>query len=190
MSITIAELHEKLVSLIDTEINQPKTKNKGETGLLLETLTGIPHSSNALDCLDGELKTFPLKKLTNGSIVAKETLAVTMLSKDSLKDDDFASSKVYNKMKRMLVVPYQRTGDIIVYKKPVLIDFTEEKYKLLVKEIENDYKTIREKYLADGTLKSEDGKYLQNRTKGAGHGSTSRAFYLRPQFMNEFVINS
>jgi hypothetical protein len=114
--------------LIDTEINQPKTKNKGETGLLLETLTGIPHTSNALDCLDGELKTFPLKKLTNGSIVAKETLAVTMLSKDSLKDDDFASSKVYNKMKRMLVVPYQRTGDIIVYKKPVLIDFTEEKY--------------------------------------------------------------
>ena len=35
-----------------------------------------------------------------------------------------------------------------------------------------------------GTL----GTYLQTRTKGPGHGSTSRAFYLRPKFTAEAVL--
>jgi len=28
---------------------------------------------------------------------------------------------------------------------------------------------------------------IQPRTKGAGHGSTSRAFYARPKFLKEFI---
>jgi hypothetical protein len=31
------------------------------------------------------------------------------------------------------------------------------------------------------------GKYIQPRTKGAGHGSTSRAFYARPLFLKQFI---
>jgi hypothetical protein len=50
-----------------------------------------------------------------------------------------------------------------------------------------DYDAIRQKFLLDGTLTGATGKLLQNRTKGTGHGSTSRAFYLRKGFMKSLV---
>jgi hypothetical protein len=31
------------------------------------------------------------------------------------------------------------------------------------------------------------GQYVQPRTKGAGHGSISRAFYARPLFLSKFM---
>ena len=37
------------------------------------------------------------------------------------------------------------------------------------------------------SLTGEMGKYIQPRTKGAGHGSTSRAFYARSQFLKQFI---
>ena len=36
-------------------------------------------------------------------------------------------------------------------------------------------------------LTGKMGVYVQPRTKGAGHGSTSRAFYARPLFLAEFI---
>ena len=40
---------------------------------------------------------------------------------------------------------------------------------------------IRGKLIAQGfgSLTGRDGKWIQARTKGAGHGSTTRAFYAR-----------
>ena len=60
------------------KIELHKTKNKGLPGQTLETLLGIPTSSATLDCSDGELKLFPLKKLKNGDYAPKETIAITM----------------------------------------------------------------------------------------------------------------
>jgi hypothetical protein len=37
------------------------------------------------------------------------------------------------------------------------------------------------------TLTGRMGKFIQPRTKGAGHGSTSRAFYARPLFLKQFI---
>ena len=51
--------------------NLPLTKNKGLPGIILENKLGIPNSTACLDCADGELKLFPLKKLKNGTIVPK-----------------------------------------------------------------------------------------------------------------------
>jgi hypothetical protein len=31
------------------------------------------------------------------------------------------------------------------------------------------------------------GQFIQPRTKGAGHGSTSRAFYARTQFISQIL---
>ena len=58
--------------------NLPKTKNKGLPGQKLEEKLGIPLSSTCLDCCDGELKLFPLKKLCTGIFSPKETVAITM----------------------------------------------------------------------------------------------------------------
>ena len=51
----------------------------------------------------------------------------------------------------------------------------------LIKEIKEDYDFIRNKLITQGfkSLTGKDGKWIQARTKGAGHGSTSRAFYAR-----------
>lgn len=52
---TIAEIHAKILPIINTVFTLPKTTNKGQAGLFLEKLLGIPHTSDCLDCLDGEL---------------------------------------------------------------------------------------------------------------------------------------
>ncbi|OGZ66909.1 MAG: hypothetical protein A3C58_00430 [Candidatus Staskawiczbacteria bacterium RIFCSPHIGHO2_02_FULL_34_10] len=59
------------------------------------------------------------------------------------------------------------------------LDFAEDDE--LIKEIKADYDFIRNKLIAEGfsALTGTDGKWIQARTKGAGHGSTSRAFYAR-----------
>ena len=185
MPLTLQTLHQKILPLVGKSFHCPITKNKGATGLLLETITGIPHTSNCLDCEDGELKTFPLKKLQNGSLVPKETLAVTMVCPEELKEKCFADSRCCKKMNRMLVVPYLRDGNNIVYLKPTLLE--KEKRPELYTILENDYQTIQRDYTLSGTLKSEVGTYLKSRTKGAGHGSTSRAFYLRTTFLKEYI---
>ncbi len=68
------------------------------------------------------------------------------------------------------------TGELL---KVASLDFAEDDD--LIKEIKADYDFIREKLITKGfeSLTGADGKWIQARTKGAGHGSTSRAFYAR-----------
>lgn len=185
MAITIQELTTKLLPILGKAHHSPLTINKGSTGLLLETITGIPHTSNCLDCIDGELKTFPIKKLRNGTFVPKETVAVTMVSTDELKSCEFSSSRCAKKMNKVLFVPYYREGENITYLSPTLL--TKETHPTLYTTLEEDYTAIKKEYETTGTLQSSLGKYLQTRTKGAGHGTTSRAFYLRTTFLKEYI---
>lgn len=187
MSQTVAEIHEKFIPLIGKDYTLPITKNKGLPGSFLEELLGIPHTSNCLDCSDGELKVFPVKRLKNGTLVPKETIAVTMLSTEELRLHEFKASRCCKKLSKMLVVPYLRTGDVIRFLTPRLIDSTATEYSDVYAILETDYNEIRKGYLKGDGLQSSVGTLLQNRTKGAGHGSTSRAFYLRLAFMKRCV---
>jgi len=189
--LTIAFIHTKVNELVGQEIVSPITANKGAVGLLLETITGIPHSSNTLDCLDGELKVFPVKKLQNGTRVPKETIAVTMLSKELLKTTPYSDSGVCKKLQRTLYVPYERSGDIIKYLTPTFIDMSLPQYVTVCTAIQADYETIKQKYITSGTLSSTDGVYLQNRTKGpGGRQEKTRAFYLRKEFAKRYITLS
>jgi len=146
------------------------TKNKGIAGHLLEELLEIPHSSNCLDMVDGELKVFSLKP--NGSV--KESVAITMVDKELLKSTPFEESRVYKKLQNTLFVPYKRDGDTVCYMEA--IHFTKD--SPYFEQIKKDYIDIQTKPFSGNV-----GKYLQSRTKGKGHGTTSRAFYLRASFM-------
>jgi DNA mismatch repair protein MutH len=190
MSQTIAEIHAKFIPLVGKEYTLPITRNKGLPGNFLEYLLGIPHTQNCLDCSDGELKIFPVKKLKNGTLVPKETMAITMLSIDELRTNDFKSSKCCKKMSRMLIVPYYRSGDSIRFMNPKIIDRDCTEFAELYNTIEADYNQIRKNYIDNGILQSKTGTLLQNRTKGSGHGSTSRAFYLRQAFMKQCITLS
>jgi hypothetical protein len=183
MSQSIADIFLKINRIVGMAYILPKTGNKGLPGIFLEELLGIPQTSNCLDCSDGELKTFPVKRLKSGNLVPKESIAVTMLSTEELRLCEFQSSKCCKKMSRMLLVPYLRTNDTVRYLAPRILDREAEDCAELYAALEADYSEIRAQYLDSGILKSRTGKFLQNRTKGAGHGSTSRAFYLRPAFI-------
>ena len=87
----------------------------------------------------------------------------------------------------MLIVPYLREGDNIQYLAPTLIDKENPIYTTLYDQFSEDYTNIRQGFIETGLLESKTGILLQNRTKGPGHGSTSRAFYLRPAFMKQYV---
>jgi DNA mismatch repair protein MutH len=187
MSQTITECYEKFIPFIGKEYILPTTKHKGLPGHFLEELLGIPHTNNCLDCIDGELKLFPVKKLKNRTLVPKETMAITMLSTDELLTNDFKSSKCYKKISRMLIIPYYRNKDSIWFMKAKIIDRECIEFADLYNTIEYDYNEIRKNYIENGILQSKNGKLLQNRTKGAGHGSTSRAFYLRQEFMKQCI---
>jgi len=186
----IQDVHDKVVEITNTIYVLPKTANKGKPGNFLEELTGIPTSSECLDCTDGEVKVFPLKKLKNGEFVPKETIAVTMINKDTLKNDSFLESRCFKKMTQILYIPYYRDGDNITYMTPTIINLNDKSSEKLKKQLHEDYEEIRNFIIQNNTLdgSSKLGKYLQNRTKGAGKGAPkTRAFYLRPTFMKDFV---
>jgi len=185
---TIAQIHEKFIPLIGKEYTLPIAANKGLPGHFLEDLLDIPHTSNPLDCSDGEVKVFPVKKLQkSGKLTPKESIAVTMLNKDDLKNCDFNASKCCKKMSKMLVVPYYRENEKIRFLTPVIVDRSSPDYEEVYSILESDYNQIRQTFLETGVLESKTGTLLQNRTKGAGHGTTSRAFYLRPAFAKRIV---
>ena len=184
---TVAELQERLAPVLGKSFTLPKTRNKGAVGLWLETATGIPNSSACLDCTDGELKTFPLKRLKNGSLVPKETVAVTMLNCDALKAEAWASSRCAIKMAKVLFVPYLREGDTVTVMTPKVLCADDTAFAVAYETFRNDYEAIRTGFCETGILASATGKYLQNRTKGAGRGAPkTRAFYLRTEFLKAF----
>lgn len=165
------------------------TKNKGVAGFLVENLAGIPQTSNCLDCDDGEVKCFPLKRLKNGKLVPKETIAVTMIQPERLTSTAWSDSNAYKKLKNCLYIPYLRTdAENITLYTPFI--FSIEPTTAIYSALEADYNAIVEHARTTGGLSESSGlgKYLQNRTKGPGHGSISRAFYLRPAFITEHIL--
>jgi DNA mismatch repair protein MutH len=175
---TIAHILSSLPAHIHKSYALPKTTNKGLPGNFLEDLMGIPRSSACLDCEDGEVKVFPLKRLANGSIVPKETVAVTMCQLAALPTTVWRDSNAFKKLQNTVFIPYMRDGDNIEYYEPIHFRETSP----LMEQLEADYKEIQVNAAA-GVMTGSIGTYLQTRTKGAGHGSTSRAFYLRPSFL-------
>jgi DNA mismatch repair protein MutH len=185
--ISIAQFIPRFIPFTNTKMEYIKTSNKGGPGLFLEQLTGISPSPDCLDFIDGELKAFPLKLLKNGKSVPKETIAVTMVDFVHLKTVPFEESRVYKKLSKTVYVPYIRDADTVLYHEHKIIDINLPEYKHIYDLLKTDYELIQSKYLETGETHSNVGSYLQTRTKGKGHGSTSRAFYLRPKFIKEFV---
>ena len=135
---TLAEIRSLYLSYIGTTHLIPKTRNKGNVGHVLEDLLGIPRSSACLDCVDGELKAFPLKRL-KGCLVPKESVAVTMCSLPKLKTEAFSETRCFKKLANTLFVPYYREGDLVTFYAPV--HFTVE--HSLFAALCSDYDTLQ-----------------------------------------------
>lgn len=157
-------------------------QNKGWKGLVLERLAGLKTNvSKAPNGLTYELKSVAFHYVKE-QLVPKETMAITMINPEELKQHSFFESHCWSKLKTIIFCAVlwngqnSEDGKLL---KVTSLDFTEDDELIL--EIKADYDFIRNKLIKEGfeALTGADGKWIQARTKGAGHGSTSRAFYAR-----------
>lgn len=165
--------------------------NKGWAGHVFERYLGLPiNSAQSPNFGSWELKSIPLKRLRNGNLAFKETMAITMIDAYNVKQTTFEDSHLLSKLKKAVVVA-REVGENVdcpsVIHSVNAFDLTGELYEA----VEADYNAVRDALIDPNrgfsTLTGAMGKYIQPRTKGAGHGSTSRAFYARPLFLKQFI---
>jgi len=163
-------------------------QNKGWKGLVLERLAGLETNvSKAPNGLTYELKSVAFRTV-KGELVPKETMAITMINPEELKVHTFFESHCWAKLKTIVFCAVEWNGtnsEEAKLLKVTSLDFAEDDE--LIKEIEADYDFIRNKLITQGfdALTGKDGKWIQARTKGPGHGSISRAFYARTSLVKK-----
>ena len=165
-------------------------KNKGWAGHLLERYLGLPiNSAQSPNFGSWELKIVPLKTLANGRITVKETMAITMIDPVNVKNTPFEQSHLLTKLKKAVICA--RLFESQDENRSVLINVSafdldnKEDYE----QVRKDYEEVRSCIATKGFehLTGRMGVLVQPRTKGAGHGSKSRAFYARTQFVSKIL---
>jgi len=165
-------------------------QNKGWKGLVLERVAGLETNiSKAPNGLSWELKSVSFHEV-KGQLVPKETMAITMINPTELKQHSFFESHCWAKLKAIIfcaVAWHGKNADNAELIKVTSLDFSETDE--LIQEIKADYDFIRNKLIKKGfkSLTGADGKWIQARTKGAGRGSTSRAFYARTLLVKKIL---
>src|SRR5258708_28330702 len=161
-------------------------ENKGWAGLVIEHYLGLPQNSRQEpDFGDWELKVVPLRKDVDGILRVKESMAITMLEPAEVLADKFEDSHLYDKLRSMVVV--SRVYESAQEQHSILhaaAEFDLDNPKIR-DQVQADYETIRAQIRARGidSVTGDLGRLVQARTKGRGHGSTTRAFYARPIFV-------
>jgi DNA mismatch repair protein MutH len=161
-------------------------KNKGWAGQVIEHYLGLPQNSlQAPDFGSWELKVVPLIRAADSTVRVKESMAITMIEPAEVLADRFEDSHLYDKLRSMIVVArifenVQDTSSILHSAAEFDLDNPS-----IRKQVEADYEAIREIIRTKGVeaLTGDTGNFVQARTKGRGHGSTSRAFYARTLFV-------
>ena len=165
-------------------------KNKGWAGLVIERYLGLPQNSRqAPDFGDWELKVVPLRRRPDGTLVVKESMALTMLEPTEVLGNKFEDSHLYDKLRSMVVV--SRVYESALEERSVLhaaAEFDLDNPKTYA-QVKDDYETIRRQIRAGGidSITGDLGKLVQARTKGRGHGSKTRAFYARATFVAQIL---
>ena len=189
---TLAYIHSKFINEVKgISIKLEKTKNKGLPGQKLEKLLGIPTSLSCLDCCDGELKIFPMKKLKSGEFVPKESIAITMsgLCAKSLSECiPWEMSALNKKTSNMLFVSYYRDNETITFMDCYTFGSLSKEFEAF----ENDYNILMEHFRKNGVRSrgnTVNGKYIQCRTKGTGGIKKTVAFYFRnKEFVKDVIL--
>ena len=117
-------------------------------------------------------------------------MAITMIDPINVCQKEFEESHLLAKLRKAVVVA-RIVGDSV--DEPTYIHSVVEfdLHGKLYNAVKADYDLVRQTLLdpQEGfdALTGKMGYYIQPRTKGAGHGSTTRAFYARPRFLKEFI---
>jgi DNA mismatch repair protein MutH len=171
-------------------------QNKGWKGLVLERLAGLENNvSKAPNGLSYELKSVSFHEVKN-RLTPKETMAITMINPEELKQYSFFESHCWAKLKSIVfcaVMWHGQNSENAELLKVASLDFAEDDD--LIKEIKADYDFIREKLIKNGfeSLTGKDGRWIQARTKGTGginprtgkRRPITRAFYARKSLVKK-----
>ena len=117
-------------------------------------------------------------------------MAITMIDPVEVSQKPFEDSHLFTKLRRIILVARTVGANV---KEPTYLHSVEtvELDGEIYDAVKADYDLVRETLLDPkrgfDALKSEMGVYIQPRTKGRGHGSTSRAFYARKKFLSLFI---
>ena len=179
-----------LASRYDVTVWKGDKKNKGWAGHVIERYLGLPiNSAQSPNFGSWELKIVPLKRLANGGVVVKETMAITMIDPYNVANTPFEQSHLLAKLMKAVVCARlfeSQSEDRSVLVRVAAFDLHD---RATYEQVKRDYEETRNCILSQGFeyLTGAMGVLVQPRTKGAGHGSTSRAFYARTQFVAKIL---
>ena len=179
-----------LAEKYDVTIWKGEKKNKGWAGHVLERYLGLPiNSAQSPNFGSWELKIVPLKRLMNGKIVVKETMAITMIDPFHVKNTPFEQSHLLAKLQKAVVCARLFESQSEDRSKLVCVSAFDLTDKAVYEQVKKDYEETRNCILQKGFehLTGAMGVLVQPRTKGTGHGSISRAFYARTQFVAKIL---
>lgn len=163
--------------------------NKGWAGHTLEHYLGLGlNSKQAPNGEFWELKSVPLS-YRNGIYVPKETMAITMINAENVAEKHFKESHLFYKLRSLIICGRlfeDKSESRSVLASVGTFDLVN---KEIHKQVEKDYELTRQTIINKGfhALTGKMGVLIQPRTKGAGHGSTSRAFYARTGFVAKIL---
>lgn len=193
ISLIVGQDLRKLADKYGVTVFKNGKKNKGWAGHVIERYLGLPiNSSQSPNFGSWELKTISLKHLKDGRLTVKETMAITMIDPYNVERTEFEASHLLMKLKKIVVAArvwenQKETSSTLHSVQPFDLGETE-----VYRQIKSDYDLVRQTIAERGfsALSGEMGVYIQPRTKGSGHGSTSRAFYARTSFLKKIVLKN
>ena len=180
----------KLADVYNITVWRGDRINKGWFGHTIERYLGLPlNSSRSPNFGSWELKCIPVKRLKSGQVAIKETMAITMIDPVEVVQRTFEQSHLFSKLKkavicvRMFEDKTEPSSEFLGVETFDLVD------PAIYEQIQKDYELVQNTIANRGFefLTGKMGVYVQPRTKGAGHGSTSRAFYARKELLNILI---
>jgi DNA mismatch repair protein MutH len=184
------ELHE-LARQHNVTIYRDAKVNKGWAGHVCERHLELPiNSAQSPNFGSWELKSIPLKRKKSGELAFKETMAITMIDPVNVCQKEFEESHLLAKLRKIVVVARtvgKHIDEPSYLHSVVEFDLHGELYDAVKADYDLVRKTLLDPKKGFNALTGKMGYYIQPRTKGAGHGSTSRAFYARPRFLAKFI---
>ena len=160
--------------------------NKGWAGHVLERYLGLPlNSAQSPNFGSWELKLVPLKRIRSGDVVVKETMAITMIDPYNILQKDFESSHLLAKLRKQVVCARMFESKEEKSSKLVRVSAFDLSKPEIYQQVKDDYNLVRITIKEQGfdALTGKMGVFVQPRTKGPGHGSSSRAFYARKELV-------
>ena len=182
----------KLAGNYNVTVFKEGKKNKGWAGHVIERYLGLPiNSAQSPNFGSWELKTISLKYLKNGELIVKETMAITMIDPYNVSRTDFEDSHLLAKLRKQVIAARIWVNQ----NEPASILYAVTSFNLadpdVYQQIKNDYDLVKDTINEKGftSLTGKMGVFIQPRTKGAGHGSISRAFYARTSFLKQMIFS-